>query len=107
MESNNVLKITLTETMAREILWEVCKDQSRLIFTKHAKARMKERRITTVQVVRCLRMGRFTEAPCRDVHGNWKMTLEVFDSGAVVGVAVALDYRPDTGNYAVVVTVFV
>jgi hypothetical protein len=82
----------------------IAKDSHRVVLTKHAKQRMRQRRINQRQVMECLRKGRICEPVHLTIHGDWKATLEHRYAGDVVRVAVAIE-RQDDGELAVVVTV--
>lgn len=82
----------------------IAKDSSRVILTKHAKQRMRQRRINDRQVFECLRKGHIHEPAHLTIQGDWKATLEHQYAGGVVRVAVAIE-RQEDGELAVVVTV--
>ena len=82
----------------------IAKDSNRVVLTKHAKLRMRQRRINDRQVFECLRKGRIVEPAHLTIQGDWKATLEHQDAGDVVRVAVAIE-RLEDGELAVVVTV--
>lgn len=82
----------------------IAADSHRVVLTKHAKLRMRQRYINLGQVLDCLRNGTISEPAHLDVYGNWKATLERQSAGDVVKVAVALEKQED-GDLAVVVTV--
>jgi hypothetical protein len=70
---------------------------------------MASRKITTTQLLRCLRQGRLTEDPVRDpvrdlAKGGWKCTVEHYTAGESVGVAVAIESIRATG--VTVITVY-
>jgi len=66
---------------------------------------MASRKITTTQLLRCLRQGRLTEDPVRDLaKGGWKCTVEHYTAGESVGVAVAIESIRATG--VTVITVY-
>lgn len=80
-------------------------DSSRVIFTAHAEKRMRQRKITRTQVLRCLTHGHVIEGPAPSIKGNWEMKMEVMSAGEIVVVVAALE-KDDSGNFAVIVTVF-
>ncbi|MDP1716906.1 MAG: DUF4258 domain-containing protein [Burkholderiales bacterium] len=76
-----------------------------MYLTVHAQKRMSKRKITLVQVLRCLKAGRISEGPARDhTKGGWKCTVEHYTAGDSVGVAVAIESIQSTG--VTVITVF-
>ena len=82
----------------------IVNDSHRVVLTKHAKQRMRQRRINLRQTLECLRKGRIYEPAHLTIQGDWKATLEHQHSGDVVRVAVAIE-RQEDGEMAVVVTV--
>lgn len=73
---DNVILMRLGEESAKRILSEIAADTKNVKFTTHARERMKERQITSAQILRCLRHGRITEGPAREASGNWKLEAE-------------------------------
>lgn len=104
-QGNVVAILNLTEQQAKEILEDVITDTSRIKLTKHARERMKARKITFPQVIRTLGRGRFDELPTRAPGGSWKMTLSSISAGQDIKVACALDCD-EKGNYVVVITAY-
>ena len=97
--------VPLSGQMALKIIRDAAVDSSRVFLTHHASARMRERRITLTQVLRCLRMGRISEGPAPDtMKGGWKCTVEHYTAGEQIGVAVGIESVPADG--VVVITVF-
>lgn len=82
----------------------IAKDSYRVVVTRHARQRMKQRRIDMHQVMECLRKGIIFEPAHLTIDGDWKATLEHRCAGDVVRVAVAIERQAD-GELAVVVTV--
>ena len=80
------------------------KESDRVVLTRHAKQRMKQRRINQRQVMECLRKGRVCEPAHLTIHGDWMATLEHRYAGDMVRVVVAIE-RQEDGELAVVVTV--
>jgi len=88
-----------------QIIREAAKDSSRVYLTMHAHQRMSTRKITWVQLLRVLRLGRISEGPAREViKGGWKCTVEHHAAGDSVGVAVAIESIQSTG--VTVITVY-
>lgn len=82
----------------------IAKDSHRVVITRHAKQRMRQRRINDRQVLECLRKGHIAEPAHLTIQGDWKATLEQQCAGDVIRVAVAIE-RQEDGDLAVVVTV--
>lgn len=99
-----VQPIRLTDAGFLKRLRAIAKDSHRVVLTKHARQRMKQRRINQRQIMECLLKGRIYEAAHQTIKGDWKATLEHQYSGDLVRVAVAIE-RQEDGDLAVVVTV--
>ena len=104
MGMGTVRPIQLSDAGFLKKLRAIAKDSSRVVLTKHAKQRMRQRRVSDRQVHECLRKGRIAEPAHLTIHGDWKATLEHQCAGDVVRVAVAIE-RQDDGDLAVVITV--
>ena len=104
-KNTNVLDFDLSRANAKRIITEIVKESGRVFFTDHAEQRMKQRKITRIQVLRCLQHGSFTEGPYRDIKGNWKFNIDSFSAGENLTVTAALD-RDNSGNYIVVITTY-
>ena len=104
-QPDNVLRLNLSAESAQRLVRDIAEDSSRVKITTHARQRMRERKITMAQVFCCLKNGRISEPPARDVTGNWKFNICVMSAGDLITAAVALDNKGN-GNYAVIITVF-
>lgn len=89
------------EDMARHI-HRLAEDPANIILTKHARERMGERHVTRRHVVACLRKGRITEGPYKDVQKCWRCTMTRAVSGIDVSVAAAVNFE----DQVIIVTVF-
>jgi hypothetical protein len=70
-------------------------------FTAHARKRMKERHVSDMDVIRCLRGGSIEEGPYRDLKtGQWRCNVEGRWAGDTIRVGVALP-----GGAIIVITV--
>lgn len=92
----------MNDATALKLLREIAADSGRVIFTSHARQRMRQRKVTPVQVVTCLQRGIVAEPVALDLHGNWKLTVAHRVAGRDLSVAVAIDVP----NRAIVITVF-
>ena len=92
--NNDVLRVM------REILSE---NDGSVIWTFHSVERMRDRGISSTQVLNCLEKGTLSEAPVfNGVKGNWKFTMQHTTAGKEVGVAVALNLE----DRIIIITVF-
>ena len=92
----------MNDATALRVLREIAEDSARVIFTKHASQRMRQRKVSPVQVIACLQRGIICEPVALDLHGNWKLTVSHRVAGKDLDVAVAIDVP----NRAIIITVF-
>jgi hypothetical protein len=102
-----VVRLSLSKPSALQIIRDVAeKDTARVIYTHHALKRMRERKITTLQVLKCLRKGQIVEGPALGIKGNWECKLSWQHAGDVINVVVAIDQDQNTGEKVLIVTVY-
>lgn len=94
--------LRMNDATALKLLREIAQDSARIIFTRHAVQRMRQRKISPVQVMTCLQRGFVSEPVALDLHGNWKLTVSHRVAGKDFDVAVAIDVP----SRAIVITVF-
>ena len=94
--------LRMNDTTALQVLREIAQDSGQVIFTHHARQRMRQRKVSPVQVLTCLQRGIVSEPVALDVHGNWKLTVTHRVAGKDLDVAVAIDVP----KRAIVITVF-
>jgi hypothetical protein len=104
-EDGNVVTLNLTPPRALQILRKIAQDSSRVFFTVHAEKQMGKRRITRIQVLRCLLHGHLVEGPARGIKGNWELSVEVFSAGEPITVVAALDHD-ERGNLIIVISTY-
>jgi Domain of unknown function (DUF4258) len=92
----------MNDAAALKLLREIAQDSSGVIFTTHARQRMRQRKVTPVQVIACLQRGVVSESVALDLYGNWKLTVSHRAAGKDLDVAVAIDVP----KRAIVITVF-
>lgn len=106
MPHSNIVPLWARNAAAAQAeLRAIAQDSARVRFTEHARKRMRQRHITTMQVLRCLRFGTVVEGPAPTIQGNWELTVEVLSAGDVVRVAAAID-QDAQGHYVIIVTVY-
>ncbi len=97
--------IDLTQYRALQIVRGAARDSAQVFYTAHALQRMRQRRVTPTQVMRCLAHGRISEGPARDVmKGGWKCTLEHYSAGDAIGISVGIETI--TSGEITIITVF-
>jgi len=94
--------LRMNDATALKLLREIAQDSAKVIFTEHAKARLRGRKVTPVQVITCLQRGIISEPVALDLYGNWKLTVTHRVAGQNLDVAVAISV-PDK---AIVITLF-
>lgn len=94
--------LRMNDATALKVLREIAQDSAQVIFTHHARQRMRQRKVSPVQVLTCLQRGIVSESVALDVHGNWKLTVTHRVAGKELDVAVAID----VAKRAIVITVF-
>lgn len=92
----------MNDATALKVLREIAQDSARVIFTHHARQRMRQRKVSPAQVLACLQRGIASEPVALDLHGNWKLTVTHRIAGKDLDVAVAIDVP----RRAIVITVF-
>jgi len=103
--AENVTELNLTPHSARPIIKVIAEISGRVFFKPHAIRRMKERDITRPQILRCLKSGRVTEGPSRNMAGNWEVRMEGFSSGEEIAVVIELEHDTE-GNRILVITTY-
>lgn len=102
---NNVFPLELNAASAKKIISELAQNSANVIITDHVKVRMKQRRITTLQVFDCLKKGILREGPAyNNKYGSWEVVMEILTSGDIVKVIAAL--KKENGGYVVVITTY-
>lgn len=94
-----------SERHARQWLREAAEGARRLLFTKHAEDRMRQRQIGRRQVLQVLRTGTFSEPLHQDVTGDWRCSVTGFHAGMHLTVGVVLKQK-EGGAWVIVATAF-
>jgi len=99
-----VIALAMNDASLKRKIAEIASDSSRVVVTKHAKKRMRERHVLLTQVLHCLLRGNVVQPAHQDITGCWKCTLEVLASGDLIRVVAAVD-KNEEGELVVVITV--
>ena len=83
----------------------IAADTSRIFIEKHAKARMRKRRISITQIYECLRKGHLTESAHIAMRGGWKCTMTYRWAGDEISVPLVIE-QDEKGDWIAVITVF-
>jgi hypothetical protein len=97
-------RFAMTDQILRRRIVQVVGDSSRVLFTRHARMRMRTRKVLPTQVLHALRFGYVVEPAHRNIRGNWQCTLESHVAGEQVRVAAAL-LADSEGEWVVIITV--
>ena len=96
------IPLRMNDAAALKLLRKIARDSAQVIFTHHARQRMRQRKVSPVQVLACLQRGIVSEPGALDMYGNWKLTMTHRVAGKDLDVAVAIDVP----KRAIVITVF-
>ena len=88
---------------AEKLIRRIAINSANVFFTPHAKVRMRARKFTDLQVIKCLQTGVVTEGPFSNMHGNWQVNVEAYHSGQNLKVVAAIE-ADDKGNRIIVIT---
>jgi hypothetical protein len=77
-------------------------DSGRVVLTRHAMLRMRQRGVGRAEVMAALRQGFVIDDPSRDIHGNWTCRIRRFAAGREMTLAVAIEWEANV----IVITVF-
>jgi hypothetical protein len=82
----------LNDADAIRLVRMIAADSNNIIVTTHANKRSKQRRITRLQIERCVRSGTITEGPFINSIGNWQMNLTRYAAGEEITCSVAIEW---------------
>lgn len=108
-KSQGINEFPLTEGTARKIINELAESYThRILWSRHVKARMVEREVTTGQILALLKSKRsvFREGPFQEPNGDWKFNLKGMASGKVIELVVALKKHHEDPS-VILVTVWI
>ena len=91
-----------TKAKALALVRELAKDSGNVVFTDHARKRMRQRQVTPMAVLECLLRGAIVEGPAMGIKGTWELAVERMGAGRRLHVACAIDLP----NRLIVVTVY-
>lgn len=81
----------LSRAKAVGLVRELAKDSSNVVFTDHARIRMRQRQVTPKAVLECLLRGVIVEGPTLGVKGTWELAMERRGAGRKLHVGLAVD----------------
>ncbi len=87
----------LTPTQARRIIRNGADDSENVIFTNHARRRMREHNVSDLQVLRCLQNGRVILEPEYDLgRDTWVCRVGWYTEGQQIEVVAAIREKIET-----------
>lgn len=97
-----VTKLPDSGRWVRKRIADIAEQSESVFFTKHALARMKQRKISRLQAIEVLRKGHVVEREHQNVRGDWECKLERTVAGERIAVACVLKGE---GNSEIVVVI--
>ena len=92
----------LSRAKALSLVRELAKDSGNVVFTDHARKRVRLRQVTPKAVLECLLRVVIVEGPALGIKGTWELAMERMGAGRRLHVAVAIDLP----NRLIIVTVY-
>jgi len=106
MTKSTVVNFDLKPHMVERLVKELAVDSCNIAFTEHAEKRINDRGISSLQVQRCLKRGKFVEGPAIELsRKNWQFKMEGHAGGDSLAVVGALE-NVGEGDYILVITAF-
>jgi len=103
LEQNNILAFKLNDATYLARL-RLILDGGSIAYTHHAKSRMRLRKVSAQQVLKCLQFGKIFEPAHITIKGSWKATLAYYTGGDLIQVAAAISTNKQ-GDFVLIVTV--
>ncbi|PJK07968.1 hypothetical protein CO610_07330 [Lysobacteraceae bacterium NML95-0200] len=107
-QHSNGLPRNLTDTEALKMVRDLAAEGGRVVFSEHARQRMRQRDVSTQQVMQVLLRGEVVE-PVRwdSERRNYRLKLRALTAGEDVEVPCAIDVEQLMGQVVIVITVMV
>jgi hypothetical protein len=85
---------SLSDQTILKIIRYLSADSSKIIDTRHANTRRKQRGISRIQIERCLQKGTIKagEPPSLNIHGQWTAAIQRHAAGEEVTCIVVIDW---------------
>ena len=111
MENKKTAKV-LSFPMPEKAAWEIIRrtvelDEGGVRFTYHAKTRMQERGVSSIQVINVMKSqsSRMNEGPYQAPGGDWKCEIEGCAAGVAIKIALAIQDYPDEEKVIVITVI--
>jgi hypothetical protein len=85
------MSFALSRPKALALVRELASDSGQVVFTDHARKRMRLRKVTPKAVLECLLRGVIVEGPALGLRGTWELAVERMGAGRKLRVACAID----------------
>jgi len=105
VKKNRVVAFTLNPVTAKQSIIAIASDTDKIIFTGHALKRMRQRKVSRAQVLKCLIHGFVSENPHMDIKGSWKLNITTVTAGQPLTVTAVLG-KDSSGDNVIIITVF-
>ena len=93
------------EKQARLWLKEAAQGKRRLLFSRHAEQRMRQRKIGRRLILETLQHGAISEPLHQDISGDWRCNISWTYAGVRLTVGAAFKLT-DNGEWVIIATVF-
>ena len=104
--AQKVVLFRLSRPKAREVIRACAANSAQVHFTDHANKQMKVRRITPMQVLKCLKTGAIIEGPAKSIHGNWECTVLGISAGMQIGIPLAIELSRERNEILIITAYF-
>jgi hypothetical protein len=81
----------LSKAKALALVRGLAKDSGNVVFTDHARKRMRQRQVTPKAVLECLLRGAIVEGPALGIKGTWELAMERMGAGRRLRVGCAIN----------------
>lgn len=93
-KSPTTVPVKLTGAAALRMIRQLAENSRQIVVVKpHGTDAMRARRVSRMQVERCLQKGTICEGPFMNSHGNWQVTMYRHAAGEELKCAVAIEWE--------------
>lgn len=87
-----IIPLRLTSATALRAIREIASDSSNIVVLNHAVKQSAARKISRIQIERCVQKGTITEGPFLNAHGNWQVNLYRHAAGEEITCTIAIEW---------------
>lgn len=88
----DIIPLAMSAPVALAHIKELASDSKRIVLTRHAVDRGRERNINRKQFEQCIRSGYIEEGPFLNEFKNWQVTMVGYYAGEEITVVVAIEW---------------